>query len=378
MDIRIVESLATSGGLIDTQLRVDSTVENVSLNWDETNHLLSVVDYNLDYSVLPWQLETDIVKKVFLTYNGKNPGTGQMVETVLMESSPEGDLNQIPGYRNSNEWAYNPSTFKFPDEFLNMTNPADYANFPYDYSQGFTVVKQFLTAQANLAPGTPAYTAFYRAPHLTSFMPANVEGNRIYVDGWYTSYVIAAKTWAAANVTVNGTAKGNILFYPAQNKFYINLTGSAGSLVVDPKNALLLMPDTTNWKENPNFSEWTDFLRQYNDSTLPGDAVYYAETQHLVTIELNKAILNELKNQASACVKPGYGGSAIMMYMKLMQKRLGAYIQFNAEVYHEASLILEQARGICNLCLYDTHYNSNNIYNWDSTSYPGNNSGYYI
>jgi hypothetical protein len=354
MDIRVVESLATSGGLIDPKFRVSSTVENISLNWDEENNLLSVVDYNLDYSMLPWQLETDIVKKVFLTYNGKNCSSGQMLETVLVESSGESNIEQTsPGFRNSNEWSYNPSTFKYPDTFLDMTSVADYSTYPYDYSQGFTVVKQFLTAQANLTFGTPAYTAFYRAPHLTSFLPANIESNKIYVDGWYTSYVIAVKTWAAAGLSTGAsTAKGNIIFFPEQDMFYINLTGLVGGTQYDYGGNNKIMPKVSDWKPNPTFTEWMDFIRHYNNSALPGDPVYYAETQHLVTVELNKAIIEELKKQCSCCCEEGYGSSAIMTYMKLIQKRMGAYIQFNSEVYHEASCILESSRKMCDLCLY--------------------------
>ena len=354
MDIRVVESVATSGGMNDPSVRIDSSLENISLAWDETTSKLSIVDYNLDYSVLPFQIGSDMVKKVFLTYNGKNKTTGSMVETVLVQSSADADLNQIPGYRNSNEWAYTPSEFRYNPELRNLTNPLDYANMPFDYGQGFTVVRQFLTAQANVSPGTPAYTAFYRAPHFTSFLPANVESNRIYVDGWYTSYVIACKTWAVLDPALNGSTEGHILFYPNQNKFYKNITGAGGSLIQDPQNSLLLKPDTTNWSPDPNFEDWTDFMRLYVDSFLVDSPVYYAETQHLVTVELNRAILKELKQQCSCCHDPNFDTSKIIAYMKLMQKRLGAYVQFNAEIFHEASCILDSARSMCTLCLYNT------------------------
>jgi len=355
MDIRIVESLPTSGGLIDPMFRVNPSLENVSLTWDEDTQSLNLVDYNLDYSVLPYQIGTDMVKKTFLTYNGKNCSSGQMVETVLIESSSETDLNQIPGYNNSNEWTYTPSTFTYDPALQYLTDPADYANMPFDYSQGFTVVKQFLTAQANLTPGTPAYTAFYRAPHLTSFLPANVENNRIYTDGWYTSYIIACKTWDTLNPAAKRLAKGTILFH--QDKFYINITGAGGALVTDPNDPLLTIPDTTNWASDPNFEQWVEFLRGYTDATLPGAPVYYVESQHLVTVELNKAILSELKKQCSCCNHPSFGSSSIMPYMKLMQKRLGAYVQFNSEIFHEAQCILESSRGLCQMCIYDNDCN---------------------
>ncbi len=352
MDIRVVESLITSGGLGDPTYRIDPTVEQVSLDWDNTDGRLSVVDYNMNYALLPWQLYDDAVKKVFLTYNGKSCATGHLLETVVMESNDEDDVNQIPGYNNSNEWGYIPREFTYPSEILSLTNPADYANSPYDYREGFTVVKQFLTAQANISPGTPAYTAFYRAPHLTSFIPANVEGNRIYTDGWYTSYTCVIRKWASVDPATNGSAQGDIIYHTPQKKFYINITGAGGSLVVDPSNNLLMMPDTTNWREDPTFEEWQTLMRNNIGSTMVDDPIYFVETQHLVTAELNNAILQELKKQCACCDKPQFGMSDLKTYIKLIQKRLGAWVQFNAELFHEASCILETARPLCNMCLY--------------------------
>ncbi len=352
MDIRVVESLMTSGGLSDPTFRVDASLEQVSLDWDNSDGRLSVVDYNLNYTLLPWQLYGDVVKKVFLTYNGKSCSSGQLLETVVMESGDADDVNQIPGYNNSNEWGYIPREFTYPTEILSLTNPADYANQPYDYREGFTVVKQFLTAQANVTPGTPAYTAFYRAPHLTSIIPANVEGNKIYTDGWYTSYVCVVKKWATVDPPTNGAAQGDIVYHEASKKFYINITGANGTLVQNATDAALMTPDTTNWKENPTFEEWQTLMRNNTESTMVDDPVYFVETQHLVTAELNNAILKELKKQCACCDQPQFGMSALKTYMKLMQKRLGAWIQFNAEIFHEASCILETARPLCNMCLY--------------------------
>jgi len=363
MDIRIVESLATSGGLKDPSFRVDPSVENISLNWDESLGTLSVVDYNMDYSILPWQLYGDVVKKVFLTYNGKNCSNGQLVETVVMESSSEDDINQIPGFNNSNEWAYTPSTLTYPSEIKEMTDISEFATSPYDYSQGFTVVKQFLTAEANASIGDPMYKAFYRAPHLTSFIPPNVEGNKVYTDGWYTSYVCAVRTWTSADPVVNGSSKGDIVFYGANKKFYLNITGVGGTLITDPDDSNAMIPDTTNWQVDPNFADWQSLMMDNTGDAMVDDPIYFIETQHLVTVELNKAILKELKAQCNACTSntTKFGVSAIANYMKLMQKRLGAWVQFNADLYHEASNILESSRKLCYQCLYHPgEYNSIN------------------
>ena len=284
---------------------------------------------------------------------GKDPKTGKLLETVVMESGDDDDVNQIPGYNNSNEWHYTPSEFTYPSEIKYLTNPADYANQPYDYRAGFTVVKTFLTAQGNFSPGDPAYTAFYRAPSVTSFIPANVKNNKIYTDGWYTSYVAVVRTWASLDPVLNGASSGDIVYYEPQKKFYMNVTGSGGSLVVDPSNPLLFIPDTVNWAGSPSFEDWKTLMRNNVGISTVSDPIYFVETQHLVTVEINAAILSELIKQCNVCDGSNYGMSNISTYMKLVQKRLGAWVQFNSELYHEASCILETSRSMCTQCLYE-------------------------
>ena len=352
MNIREVESIATSGALLDTSLRVDGNVENVTLAWDSEESKLGVLDYNINYSDLPYQLYEDGVKKTFLTYNGKDPRTGKVLETVVMESAdtagpvkPVGDPKS-PGFNDSNEWHYKPSEFTYPSEILSLTNPADYYNQPYDYREGFTVVKQFLTANANFAPGTPAYTAFYRAPTVNTFVPANTANNKIYVDGWYTSYVCTVKRWAYVDPVLNGASTGDIVH--KDDRFYINLTGEGGTLDADG------IPDNVNWKESPTFEEWQTLMRNNVGVITTLDPIYFIETQHLVTVELGAAILSEIvKNCASgACESHTFGVSHISMYMKLLQKRLASWVKFNEGLYHEVSDILESSRALCSQCLY--------------------------
>jgi hypothetical protein len=357
MDIRIVETLATTGGLSDSTFRVDSNIENISLDWDEAEGKISVVDYNLNYNILPWQLQTDLVKKVFLTYNGKNCEREQLIETVVLESADSDDINQIPGYNNSNEWSFTPSTFTYPSEILSLTNPSDFTNSPYDWKQGFTVVKQFLTSAGTISPyssnnGNPAYTAYFRAPQLTSIIPANVEGNTIYTDGWYTSYVCLVRTWSSVNPISNGVSSGDILYFEPTQQFYMNVTGVAGSLTLQT-GSNTLQPDIDNWEKDPNFEDWQTLMRNNLGSVMVDDPIYFTEHQHLVTVDLNKAILNELKrNCGDCCGTPEYGLSHIATYIKLIEKRLGAWVQFNNELFHESANILASARPMCSLCLY--------------------------
>lgn len=359
MDIRVVETMPTSGVMTDSQFRIDPSIEVVSLDYDETDGSLTLVDYNLNYSLLPWQLGTDLVKKTFLTYNGYNCETAKLYETVVMESGSGAEPTgaQLPGFNDSNEWNYTPRYISYDTGLQAMTDPNDWSTYPYDVSQGYTVIKEFLTAQANLSPDIPMYTAFVRQPQLTSFAPSNVSGNKVWTDGWYTSYTIACKKWALVDPVTNGASQGQILYYEPQEKFYVNLTGVGGTLVVDPNNPLLFIPDTVNWRDTPTFTEWTDLMRQNLGSApaIVDQPIFFVENQHLVTADLNRAILSELKGMCRLCTEPTFGISQIDDHIKLTTKRLAAWYTFNQELFHDAQKIIEGTRELCYMCLYHKH-----------------------
>lgn len=349
MDVRVVETVATAGSLSDSAFRIDALSENVTLDYDYTEKDLALIDTNLNYSSLPWQLGTDLVKKTFLTYNGISCETGELIQTVMMESDSSPEATQLPGYNNSNEWIYKPSEFQIPGDLPTMSDPLDTQYWPYDQSQGITVVKQFLGGESGLVPNR--YTAYYRAPTQTSFLMANVEGTKVFTDGWYTSYVIACKTWDAAGADLSA-ATGQIIYYPSQEKFYVNTTGATGAPITDPNDALLTIPDLTNWVEGPTFVNWMDFLRNNLGPAMTSDPVYFSEHQHLVTADLSAAIRAELLKMGCNCDKDQFNMASVDMWCKLTQKKIGAFIKFNAGVFKSAQQIIETTRESCYLCLY--------------------------
>jgi len=352
MDIRTVETVSTSGGLKDPVYRVTPGVETTSLTWDADAGNLSLVDHNLNYSILPGQLGTDIVKKTFLTYNGKSCPTGKLLETVIIESGNGPDINQIPGFNNSNEWIYNPSTYTMPNGIQDFTDIDQYQTADYIHSHGYTIVKNYLSVGSMLTPGTSTYTAFHHAPHYFAVTPANLVGSKIYTDGWYTSYVCAVKTWLYTNPPVNGASKGDIVYWPAKEEFYINITGVGGTIQVPTSGPdLTPRPDDTNWKASPSFDEWQDLMKTNLGQAMVDDPIWFIESQHLVTIGINKAIRSELLKDCNECESGAFRQSKISMYIKLMQKRLGAWTQFNSGMFHDASNILISARDVCDLVM---------------------------
>lgn len=353
MDIRLTQTVSTTGVLTDPIYRVDSNISNVDLLWNEENKTLGLVDYNLNYNNLPFQLYSQLVKKTFLTYNGKAKDSNTFIETVLTESNAAFSTSNAADYANSNEWHYKPSEFQYPTEIKDLTNPSDYSNQPYDVSQGFTVVKQFLTNQGNISAGDPMYTAFYRAPQITSFIPANVESNQIYTDGWYTSYIALVKTWTIFDPVNNQPNKGDILYYVDTNKFYINTTGVSGATIDDPNDPTKQIPNPIDWSTSITFADWTALMKKYlTVTTSNNDPIYFIESQHLVTLEINKAITKEVLSQCDCCQSHSFKPIHIADYQRLLQKRLGAWKAFVDGNYDNASCILESARQLCHKCLY--------------------------
>jgi hypothetical protein len=276
MDIRIVETLPTSGILADPFYKLDGTKESVTLDWSYVNNSFDLIDRNIDYSRLPVRLAAfnsngnvttpGLVKKTFLTYNGISTETGEILETVVAESANTADPNNLPGYINSNEWLYQPANFRVPAE-LQSSSSNDLLVWPYPFNEGVTLIKTFLNSQSNTVQ--PLYTAYYRRPTLTSFQLANVEGAKVFTDGWYSSYVIAVKTYSLINpIPTNPLtcSNGLILYNDTDKKFYVNITGACL-----PVNLTTLshLPnnDIVNWKASPSFQDWVTFLKNNYHNT---------------------------------------------------------------------------------------------------------------
>jgi len=278
MNINTVTTLPMSGILADPFYKLDGSQESVSLDWSYVNNSFALVDRNIDYSKLPIA-SNQYVKKTFLTYNGISCQTKEVIETVVMESENTAEANFLPGYNNSSEWTYQPANFRVPAE-LQSGDSNDLLTWPYPWNEGVTLTKTFLNSQSNTVQ--PLYTAYYRRPTMTAFELANVEGNKVYTDGWYTSYTIAVKTHEALAPTplISLSCPAGVIVFATDNNFYMNTTGTCiepgtttivvpnpawypGSLVTPTiiEDASLPQYDTVNWSVSPTFQNWMDFLK---------------------------------------------------------------------------------------------------------------------
>ena len=413
MNIKTVETLPMSGILSDPFYKLDGTQESVSLDWSYVNNSFDLIDRNIDYSKLPIG-SSDFVKKAFLTYNGISCQTKEIIETVLMESANTADPDFLPGFNNSNEWTYQPANFRLPAELQSgLSN--DLIEWPYPFSEGATLIKTFLNSQSNTVQ--PLYTAYYRRPLMTTFELGNVEGSKVYTDGWYSSYVIAVKKHSVVNPNPNLTLscqKGLIVFC-TDNNFYINITGTCiepgNFFIPDPNGGLLPVDsslpqyDTINWKVSPSFQEWMDFLKMNYVNTFAGaggqnvnnaftgalspnlnngysailnqskpsanavglvgnpspanivtalDPVFYIECNHLATPELQANILLELKKLCGCCKEDKFNMSHIENWVKLKGKLESSFIYFNEESFKASQEIIVSSRTHCCVCLSDS------------------------
>lgn len=413
MDIRIVETLPMSGALADPFYKLDGTKESVSLDWSYVNNSFDLIDRNIDYSRLPMQLNSQLVKKVFLTYNSISCQTKEIIETVVLESQNVSEINQSPGYNNSNEWLYQPSNFRLPAELQSgLSN--DLLTWPYPWNEGVTLTKTFLNSQSNTVQ--PLYTAYYRRPTMTSFELANVDGGKVCVDGWYTSYVIAVKKHSALNANpliVTSTPTNIIVLNDSDNAFYKNITGTClpanTTFVTLPsgivEDASLPQHDTVNWTSVLVFQDWLDFLKSnyYNTFGAGGmnqnnnftgtlapnimsgysatlnqsstsaaniglignpspsnivtsnDQCFYIESNHLATPELNAAILLELKKLCGCCHENKFNFSHLEDWVKLTGKRQSSVIAFREDSFKEAQSIIMSCRPLCGVSLRDNN-----------------------
>jgi hypothetical protein len=339
MDIRSTQSLSTNGLYINRQYFNNPALEGVSLYWDAESETLQLTDINLKYNVA---LYSNFYKKAILTYNGYDKTSNLLLETKVYESNNTAPVDNADDSAKANFWNYKPKEFSYETEYLPTINPLEYSKQPYDYTNGFVVVKQFLTNESNYSMQAE-YKALYRSPTLPVFAPANVSGTTVYTDGWYTSYIILTPSIAyARNKYNNNIPKGTIVYDPTSQSFYINISGTDTNLEIGD--------DTVNWSESITLEQWKDFLRNNIDNQLTNSIVLFTETQHLVMPELFRAIENVVLEGATACTK-NYGLDIIDTWVRLSQKVSAAQIFFNNENFMPMQKVLESARALCSKCL---------------------------
>jgi hypothetical protein len=343
MDIRSTQSRSTSGLYSDPRFLSNPNLEGVSLTWDALENKLVLTDININYNTA---LYTNFFKKAIITYNGYNKTANYLLETLVYQSDNSNPASLVNNSTKANFWEYIPSQFKVEDELRTTTNPLDFATQPYDYTQGFTVVKQFLTNQSNASMQVD-YTALYRSPILSILYPVNVVGKNVFTDGWYTSYIILTPTIEyARSLYTNSIPKGTIVYDPTSKNFFINTTGA-------DLNAPVLTNEPENWSTSISLEQWQSFLRDNLDAHITNNLVLFVETQHLVLPDLFLSIENTVLNGAVACNNGNYGLDVIDTWVRLSQKASAAQIFFNNENYSAMQKIIESSRSLCSKCLTD-------------------------
>ena len=344
--MNITNSKNTGGLIQDSLYLTDPTNKHVGFNWEHTTQELTLDDTNIDYTALPVNLGTTFVKKVFITYNGIERKSGQLLETVVASSNNGPGVSGEPNHNNSNQWTYKRTDLTPRALSEDIVSPLDFIAHNFYVGLGTTLSRDFI----DYATGTTS-THYYRAPFIATNQYSNVESMQVYLDGWYTSYIFVTKTYNTVNPSVTGIVEGTILYNESDENYYKNLTGN--TLPLDPLMTHLPENDNVNWGF-PDFNDWREFGRLHINNTTPNinSSLFMLETQHLALPELYTSILNETLKFGDCCHRPDYDQNKLQMYMKLHQKRYAAFLQFEDGDYYKMQQIIQTAREMCSMCLY--------------------------
>lgn len=313
--IQVVESKNTSGVLVGANYNVNTANPTIAMRHEKDDNgrdSLILNDDNINYTPLPVSIGTTAEKVLLLTYNGRDNNTNNLVETqVLLEQG-------------NGPWIYRPSQFgpQLTAFDGNTYSPFD-TPIHYDEFRGLTLTKEFLTSEANISD---FYSIRISAPTLTYYPPVNVYENRVMLDGWYTSYIVVVRKYVQGDTyTV-----GQIVEY--NGSLYRSLNGTDS-----------LPTTTTDWSSDIPLENWISFLRENQEDTNSSKG-FYGETQHLVTVDLNDNIIQELMDVAQEVSDAQFNITNTAAWVMLTQRRVGAYIHFTNSSFREVVVLIESAR----------------------------------
>jgi hypothetical protein len=367
----------TAGQALNTSMSLDFVAT-------DAGHGLRLEPHIFQTAVQQVMPSTPVSSKEFMlkhlfTYNGIDKRTKQIAETLVYEFD-ETTLNPV----------------YYPQNFFNLIQPPITLEdgglvVGIDHNLGLMVLK-YLTAEANVVD---AYSIRYNAPLLNMGQPyPNINKDCVYLDGWYTSYSAAVRTYRTnAHPYNKGQIVSNYIreynwmgIYPLgafivyENNIYENIV----PYTYDPAVHLTFVApnDTTNthwayvapyvkfyivnadiafntgapepWNEpklDPSitFEQWYMWLRTLEHEYDASTATHvkegrYVQTQHLVTIELCYNINEEVKRICDACKDSPYRFSEVEQWVKLEHKKRAAIVNFLQCNFKEAQRIIESTR----------------------------------
>jgi len=312
----------THGALTYDILKHD--IEDTALEAVDIDGSLHVTYRNINYKSIPGVIPGSLTYKFYLTYNGTN-GRNSLYSTVLMDEEGILDLKDQP------EFVYSPK--EFAKDVINV--PERLKNIDITFFTSEANILQFKPVES-ICDGTTTYTVMsHKYPHHIG-SPTNVSSKQVNYDGWYTATFAVFKDLKAGDCII----KDEVYSY----KGVVGKAAASGD-VVENGGELYIGDDLEALVE----LTYDEFILHANNLTgiATESAGHIANSQILVTKDINAAIINSIKKVNEDTCDNCSNLCEIGEWQKLQQKKLAAFILFREGDFKKAQIVLESARVSC-------------------------------
>jgi len=287
---------------------------------------VKIVYDNIDFAYIP-SGTSNMSYKFLLGYMG-TMGREQLYTQIVKNEDGKLNVSVPPSFEYTvNGLMYPPNTD--PNQVVLNVN----------FYTGEANILQFkgVPVGGNNSPFQAVYK--YTYPFTMESLP-NRDNKNTYLDGWYQSTFVLLRDVSDGNLATKDQLygfDGTTGLATTDGIFKIDETGILR--ILNPAGELV-----EAFNKNSSYQEVMLAIMQLSDSNSLS-AGMFADTQTLITEEINSAIVNELKDIASdpSCDKT----CSIADWQKLQQKKLGAFIHFTEGNFRKAQIILESARRTC-------------------------------
>ena len=290
---------------------------------------------NIRYTAVPDVQDATYI--TYLTYNGSLGLSNKVFSSVVGQSSGIFDTACAPVLE------YNPGEVK-------PYNAETVDNIVVEISMYNGTVDVVTYSEGILVDGEKQYRvkSIRNNPTRVTKLP-NVEGNKVYLDGWYSYTTVIFRNIEPGNIVRRGN------FYGYQG--FIFKATDDGVMYVNPNEQVVIIRegDTTVAEgvvqtENTDYKEILFSLESTDTDDDVESGNVFIHSQVLITEEIRDAIIKEVMN---ASLDKCCGPIEYDDWQKLTMKRLSAAIMFENCLFENAQVIMESARSLCTSGKYD-------------------------
>lgn len=324
MNIPLVCVKDTHGALTYDILKHD--IEDQAADAKDVDGALHISYKNINYLSIPGADPADLSYKFYLTYNGTN-GRNSLYSTVVLDEQGLLEITNTP------EFIYKPEGFSEKMSEL----PPGVENLDITYYTSEANILQFKPVVSQCDGSVTMTVMRHTYPHNIKY-PPNVSNERVNYDGWYTATYAVFKNLKNGNKVVKGSmysSNGVVGKAIKTSNVYVRDNGVA---YIGEKEAL----------EPITYEEFILFSNNLTgiESNAPG---HVANSQLLVTKDLNKAIIDSIKEVNASYSDDCDNLCEIGDWQKLQQKRIASCILFKEGSFKKAQVVVESTRQSCGI-----------------------------